>query len=237
MTSFDDVLNFLQRGNGAPRPLEPADAVIVPAAVLGLSLVLGIVIAEVYRRTYRGLAYSRSFAFSLALLPGIIGLMIMVIGSNVAMAFGAFGALSIIRFRAAIKDNVDLVFVFLAVAVGFCVGSGNALAAITAAVVVPAAIAFLSGRRFGSVYSGDYLLRLRLPAGGAEAEARCRELFSHYLSAAVMLNLYGSPAGVEMTYSVRLRNRQDARRLVEELSEIEGVTGAALVGTRSEVET
>jgi uncharacterized membrane protein YhiD involved in acid resistance len=238
MQTFEDFLGFLQHGaaNGR-KPLGPLEAVLVPAAGMAVALTLGAAIGAVYRRTYRGLQYSRSFVFALALLPAIVGVMITVIGGSVAMAFGAFGALSLIRFRVAIKDNVDLAFVFLAIAVGFCVGSGNTLTAVTAAVVLLSAVAVLSRLNFGAALSYDHLLRLRMPAGGAEAEERCREVFGQYLTAAVLVNLFAVGEGVEMTYSVRLRNAADARRLVEELSQVAGVGGVGLSGAGGEVET
>jgi len=97
---------------------------------LAIALLCGFLISLLYRWTYRGPAYSTTFVSSLASLSMITALVIMVIGNNLARAFGLVGALSIIRFRTAVKDTQDIVFIFFALAVGMAAGVGLHLSAI-----------------------------------------------------------------------------------------------------------
>lgn len=82
-------------------------------ANLFVALICGLVLSIIYRTTYRGPSYSVTFVNSLVLLTLISSIVIMVIGNNIARAFGLVGAMSIIRFRTAIRDTMDLVFIFL----------------------------------------------------------------------------------------------------------------------------
>lgn len=91
---------------------------------IGLSLLCSFFVTVVYRFSYKGPGYSESFVNSLIYLSTITTLVIMVIGNNLARAFGLVGALSIIRFRTAIKDTVDIVYIFLSLAIGMAAGVG-----------------------------------------------------------------------------------------------------------------
>ena len=88
------------------------------------SLVIGLIIYFVYRKTFAGVVYSRSFNLSLVMLTMVSALVLMMISSNMALSLGMVGALSIVRFRTAIKDPIDTVFMFWAVGEGLAVGAG-----------------------------------------------------------------------------------------------------------------
>jgi len=87
-----------------------------------VALLCGIIIALIYKYTYRGLNYSASFTASLILLTMITTIVIMVIGNNLARAFGMVGAMSIIRFRTAVKDASDIMFIFFSLSIGLAAG-------------------------------------------------------------------------------------------------------------------
>src|SRR3990172_4993310 len=89
-----------------------------------ISLICSFVVSLIYRYTYKGPGYSESFVHSIVFLSVITSLVIMVIGNNLARAFGLVGALSIIRFRTAIKDVIDIVYIFLGLAIGMAAGVG-----------------------------------------------------------------------------------------------------------------
>ncbi|MCB9341110.1 MAG: DUF4956 domain-containing protein [Lewinellaceae bacterium] len=102
------------------------------AANMFVALFCGLVIAAVYRHTYRGSNYSVSFAQSLVLLCLITAVVILVIGNNLARAFGLVGAMSIIRFRTAVSDVKDIVFIFFSLTIGMAAGVGlNWIAALS----------------------------------------------------------------------------------------------------------
>ena len=87
-----------------------------------VAMLCGIFIALLYKYTYKGLNYSASFTISLIMLTMITAIVIMVIGNNLARAFGMVGAMSIIRFRTAVKDTADIMFIFFALSIGLAAG-------------------------------------------------------------------------------------------------------------------
>jgi hypothetical protein len=89
---------------------------------LSVALFAGLILTCLYRITYKGAGYTAGFVGSIILLTLITALVIMVIGNNLARAFGLVGAMSIIRFRTAVKDVMDIVFIFFALAVGMASG-------------------------------------------------------------------------------------------------------------------
>jgi hypothetical protein len=102
-TQFQDIFMF---------SLSPAEAL----ANLVVALFCGVIVAILYRATYKGISYSSGYVISIIMLTLITALVIMVIGNNLARAFGLVGAMSIIRFRTAVKDTQDIMFIFFALA-------------------------------------------------------------------------------------------------------------------------
>ena len=117
---------FEEYQNLAVFPNSTADVL----ANLVVAFLCGLMMSIVYRLTYRGPSYSVTFVNSLVLLSIISAIVIMVIGNNIARAFGLVGAMSIIRFRTAIRDTMDLVFIFLSLALGMACGVGLNLLAL-----------------------------------------------------------------------------------------------------------
>ena len=111
---------------------------------LVMGALVGIIIAFVYKRCYRGVLYSPSFALTLIMLTLITTPVVMCIKSDIALSMGMVGALSIVRFRTAVKDPMDLVFLFWAISVGIICGAGFAMIAVIASVVLTIIIVLLS---------------------------------------------------------------------------------------------
>ena len=91
-------------------------------SALVVSLVLTLILAKLYLYTHSGVSYSRSFTIALVLVVITISLIMIIIGSNIARAFALVGAMSIVRFRTPVKDSRDLVFLFMAIAIGMASG-------------------------------------------------------------------------------------------------------------------
>lgn len=235
MNEIDQLLNLLQQQGG--NQLSPPHAALFAVAAIFLSLLLALMICWVYQRTYKGLQYSRSFVFSLALLPCITSIVVMVIGGSLVRAFAAVGALSLIRFRTAIKDTVDLAYVFLAITVGVCVGSGNFIVGVTGTVALLGIIWVLSRIGFGSYYRYDYILRLLVNTENG-AETRHQSVLNRYAKKAVLLNMHtGTNNGVvELIYNLKLNQETQNQLLLKELKVIEGIENVGLVSTRGEAE-
>ena len=114
------------------KSIVPADLFIA----LGLAFVVGIIIAVVYRKTYRGVLYSPSFTLTLIMLTLITTPVVMCIKSDIALSMGMVGALSIVRFRTAVKEATDTAFLFWAIATGIICGAGYVTIAILATLLL-----------------------------------------------------------------------------------------------------
>lgn len=141
---------------------------------LSLAILLGLLIVLTYRASHRGFHYERSFLLTLVTIPPIVAVVMMFIGSNLALSLGMVGALSIIRFRTVIKDSRDMVYLFFAIAVGLGCGTYNWIVTIVTTVFLGAAMFLLHFLHFGKPMQADYVLVLAgqgaLPGDGfAEA--------------------------------------------------------------------
>lgn len=236
MDPLSDALNFLQHGAAVPGTIpSPYHAVAFTLCVIGASLGLSLLICFVYQRTHRGMQYSRSFVLSLALLPCIMSVLFMVIGANVARAFGTVGAMSLIRFRSVVKDTVDLAYIFLAITVGLCVGSGNFLIGTTATVALMGIVYIMSKSNFGSAYSHGYILRCvaQTSNGNQSHYAAALEKYGDKL---VLLNMHNMQDQTEFVYNVKQINDTERDSLVRELMAVVGVDSVGLVSSTGEVE-
>jgi len=103
---------------------------------IALACVLGLFIVLIYKMTFSGVVFNRSFAIGLVLLPMVTALVVLCISSNIVLSLGMVGALSIVRFRTAVKEVMDTIFMFWAITVGIVTGAGFTLVAIIATVVI-----------------------------------------------------------------------------------------------------
>ena len=131
------------------------DGVTVTNAALGLltALIMGAVIYFVYRRFYTGVIYSRSFAITLVGMRVLTAMVTLAISTNIVISLGMVGALSIVRFRTAIKDPLDLLYLFWAITTGITSGAGMYVLVLAAAVVMTVmVIIFYSRQQKGRIY-------------------------------------------------------------------------------------
>lgn len=128
-------------------------------ANLLISLICGLIISYIYRWTYRGPHYLVTFVQSIVILPMVTTLVIMVIGNNLARAFGLVGAMSIIRFRTAVKDTQDIVFIFFSLASGMAAGVGLRLIALTGTLLIGMVLLFLNRTNYAKINKAEFLLQ------------------------------------------------------------------------------
>jgi len=142
-----------------------ADAYTVENVVFNLitTTVLALYLYFIYRRSFSGVIYSQSFNITLVMVCIITAIVMMTIGSNMALSLGLVGSLSIIRFRTAIKEPRDIAFLFWAIAIGLAAGTGEYLIAITGSIII-SLLLLLFNRVIYNNYS--YLLVLK----GSEIE-------------------------------------------------------------------
>ena len=196
---------------------------VIIALVMGF--VVGLIIALVYRRTYRGVLYSPSFASTLVMMTLITTPVVMCIKSNIALSMGMVGALSIVRFRTAVKDPMDTAYMFWALTMGILLGAGLYVIAL---VVVLGISVFVLLMTFVKVPSAtSYLLVLHCDDSAMQAVqgVLARIKYRRMRSKTVTQN------GTEMTVEVRISERQDP---VGQLLDIPGVYDATLVSCQSE---
>lgn len=195
------------------------------------SFVLAQVIAWVYIWTHRGLSYSRTHVQSIVLIAIIVTAVMLAIGSNVARAFGLFGALALIRFRTPVKDTRDTTFLFMAVGVGITLGTRNVMMAGIGTGVFSVIALYLALSRFGERVTSDAVLRFRMPAS-PEQEGLLHRVLKHYCRSFNLLHL--REAGVadtamEFAYQVRLFDPDQSTGLVTDMGSIPGVTSVNLL--------
>ena len=188
---------------------------------LGLAFLIGMYIFAIYRKTFSGVMYSKNFGVSLVMLAMITSFIILPITSNLTLSLGMVGALSIVRFRTAVKDPIDTVYMFWSIAVGIALGAKFFLPAILASAVIGVLMLLLSGMRFRSTM--PYLLVLRF---NENATNNVYGLLKRLPESQLKSKTVGS-AGVEMTLEIRLR--ESDLRVVERFLEIPGVYDASII--------
>lgn len=211
-----------------------------PVAVifnLALAFVLSLLIALVYKMTHKGLSYSQTFVITLVLAGMIIAAVMMVIGNNIARAFGAFGAFSLIRFRTAIKDAKDMGFIFLVLAVGMAIGTGSYLIGIATTAFVLTALLVLNRFNFGSIRKFNYILTFRLDTQRAE-EKPYKSVFDKYLKNSNILNIKAIEDGrvLLISFSVNFITESETQAFTTALQHIGGVSDATLITAKQDVE-
>ena len=185
----------------------------------------GYVITMVYRRNYRGVMYSGNFALSLLMMTVITTPVVLCIQHSLALSMGMVGALSIVRFRTAVKDPMDTVYMFWALTMGILLGAGLYLIALVVVLGISVCVVLLTFVKLPSATS--YLLVLHCEDAAMQAVQGVlnRLKYRRLRSKTVTQN------GTEMTVEVRISERQD---LVGQLLDIQGVYDATLVACQSE---
>jgi len=184
-----------------------------------ITLLLGLLILFVYRFTFRGVLFNRSFGTALLLVSVVTALVIMPISSNIVLSLGMVGALSIVRFRTALKDPLDIVYMFWAIALGLTAGAGFFELAIVGCLILAAVLMVATALQSGSRMK-PFLLVIRY-------DSRFKTDLRQVLPAYTLKSKTATAAGFEAVLELSLRN-QDVR-LVEQLQQIDGVQSASLV--------
>lgn len=188
---------------------------------LAVALACGIIIALVYRFIYKGPSYSATYVNSLVLLSLITALVIMVIGNNLARAFGLVGAMSIIRFRTAVRDVQDIVFIFFALAVGMASGVGLHAIAIAGTLVICMVAVVLVSFNFGAPGKSEYILQMTyVPVKALDDQVAA--VLKKYCRGVKLVNLknVGDAGAMEMFYQFSMRRRYQSTDLVNELTSL-----------------
>lgn len=192
---------------------------------LSFALISGLLIAFFYKITYKGGGYTTSFLNSLVILTLITSIVIMVIGNNLARAFGLVGAMSIIRFRTALKETIDIIFIFFALAIGMAAGVGLHLISIGGTLFVGIVFFVLSRMNLLSPKQKEYLLQFTYQSTSDSDEIPYVDLIDKYSKNYKLVNVksLADETTIELSYYVNFKKKMNKARFVEELKKINGV--------------
>ena len=193
---------------------------------LVLGCVVGLIIAFVYKRCYRGVLYSPSFAMTLMMLTLITTPVVMCIKSDIALSMGMVGALSIVRFRTAVKDPMDTAYMFWALTMGILLGAELFIHALVVVLGIGVILFLMTFVRLKN--PNAYLLVVHYDD---YAETEITQLLRRTVKQRRLRSKTVTRSGAEMTVEVRLDSKQD---LVSNVLNIEGVHDATLVACQTE---
>jgi uncharacterized membrane protein YhiD involved in acid resistance len=217
-------MNNLNKLDLSNMSITPSSTGTVLFAML-LAFATGLFIFWVYRMNYKGVMYSQNFALTLVLMTLITTPVVMCIRQSIELSMGMVGALSIVRFRTAVKDSLDTAYMFWALTMGILLGAGQFFLAAIATVGVAAFIFLLS--RMTTKSPDSYLLVIRCAPGAEGAVNNALRAVKHQK----MKSRTATPSGSEMTFEIRF-DRQEA--LLKGLMATDGVRDATLVAYQSE---
>ena len=189
------------------------------ALALVLAFGIGLFIFLIYKRTFSGVMYSGSFGVTLVALTMITTLVILAVTSNVVLSLGMVGALSIVRFRTAIKEPLDIAFLFWSIAVGIVLAAGLIPLAVFGSVVIGAFLLLFANRKASE---NPYIVVLQ--CRNTDAEQQAVSYLSQHTKKMVVKSKTARAGYIELNYEVRLRTG-----FITELSELNGVESAVLV--------
>ncbi|MBQ6502847.1 MAG: DUF4956 domain-containing protein [Flexilinea sp.] len=187
-----------------------------------LAFCLGMFIFLIYKKTYSGVMYSSSFGVTLVALTMITSLVILAVTSNVVLSLGMVGALSIVRFRTAIKEPLDIAFLFWAIAVGIVLAAGMIPLAVFGSVVIGIILLVFANRKDSS---NPYIVVLNCADHASETKAL--EYLQSNTKKCIVKSKTARQGNVEVNMEVRLKD--DNTDFINTLSEIAGVSSAVLV--------
>lgn len=214
--NFQDIFrsSFLENVDTIP----PLDMFLA----LSLSFALGLFVAYVYKKSYSGVMYSASFGVTLIALSLITTLLILAVTSNIVLSLGMVGALSIVRFRTAIKEPSDIAFLFWSIAIGIVLAAGLIPLAVFGSALIGTVLLVFSSRQ---TFDQPYILVIHCE--NAEIEEEVKAYVQQYVKKLSLKSKSVVPGQIELNYEIRLK--EDDTNFVNQLAEVPGVSNTILV--------
>ena len=230
---MDELIKELERFRDLTSVFTFADVAIV----LALSFVLSAVIAFVYRATHRGTSYAQSFAQTLVIMGMCTALIMLIIGSNIARAFSLIGALSVIRFRNAVKETRDVGFMFLVMACGMACGTRFYMLASFATAVFAVVIGAMYKLDLFNKEVSERILRVRVPMG-VDHETLMEPVFAEHLIENRLVAMESVAGGTlqELVFIIILKSSASPQGFLEAVRVAAGNNKATLVIGQQEVD-
>lgn len=214
--SFNDIFNssFLENFTSV--------GVLDMAISLVLSFALGLFIFLVYKKTFNGVMYSSSFGVTLIALTMITTVVILAVTSNVVLSLGMVGALSIVRFRTAIKEPLDIAFLFWSIGVGIVLASGMIPLAVIGSVIIGVVLILFVNKKS---HSHPYIVVIR--CDDHEAEKKAQEFLKANAERSVVKSKSAQKGEIELNMEIRLKDENTD--FINALADMNGVRSAVLV--------
>lgn len=204
--------------------LENVSSVSLLDMVIALVLAfgLGLFIYLIYKKTFSGVMYSSSFGVTLIALTMITTVVILAVTSNVVLSLGMVGALSIVRFRTAIKEPLDIAFLFWSIAVGIVLAAGMIPLAVFGSVVIGLILLVFVNKKS---HTNPYILVLQ--CDNHESEEHARAYLTRFVQRCTVKSKSARQGRVELNLEIRLKD--DNTDFINDLSQVDGVESAVLV--------
>lgn len=215
--SLNDIFksNFLENSTSI--------SLVDGALALGLAFCIGLFIYAVYKKTFKGVMYSKSFSTSLIALCMITSLVILAVTSNVILSLGMVGALSIVRFRTAIKDPMDIAYLFWSIGVGIVLGAGLIPLAIIGSLFIGLILVIFTNKS-----NSDNPYILIISCDDESVENNVLKIIGNKVKKYVIKSkTITGGKGVEFTIEIRLKTMETS--FVNEISRENGVNSAVMV--------
>jgi len=198
--------------------------------VLVLSFILSAFIGWIYQLTHRGTSYTQSFVFTLVMNGMIVALVMLIVGSNIARAFSLVGALSIIRFRNAVKETRDVGFIFFTMAVGMAIGTRFYLLGIIAAVVISLVVVLMTRLNWFAREMTTQILRIYIP-NDTPVDVLFDRVFIKYTSISELISIDTVQSGTltELVYSVGLKKAAQMQDFIAEIKKLNNSNKVTLI--------
>lgn len=216
MTTFSDIFksSFLENVTSV--------SILDMLLALVLAFGLGMFIFLVYKKTYLGVMFSSSFGVTLVALTMITTLVILAVTSNVVLSLGMVGALSIVRFRTAIKEPLDIAFLFWSIAAGIVLAAGMIPLAVIGSVIIGVILLVFVNRKS---HSSPYIVVLQ--CADHESESAATEFLKEKTERCVVKSKTAQKGLVELNLEIRLKD--DNTDFINDLADMQGVSSAVLV--------
>lgn len=195
---------------------------------VAVACAIALFILFIYRKTYTGVVYSNSFAMSIILLSMVTSIITCTISSNLALSLGMVGALSIVRFRTAVKEPLDTAYMFWAIAAGIMTGAGMYLPSIFGSLLV--GILYMGCYAFGFRLTRRYLLIVKYSLDAQEAVLPILESIERKKMRSQ--TAYGKD--VEVTYELHVKNVEKESEVLNQIQQISGVKSCSFVAYQND---
>lgn len=197
---------------------------------LTLSFLLSVFIGWIYKITHKGTSYTQSFVMTLILNGMVVALIMMIIGSNIARAFSLVGALSIIRFRNAVKETRDVGFIFFTMAIGMAIGTKFYLLAVVGAVVISLVVLMMTRLNWFARDAVSQILRI-VVQNNSPYDTMFDEVFIKFTSSSELISVDSIQNGLmtELTYSIAIKKNSMIRDFLNAIKNLNGNNRVTLI--------